>query len=97
MNSDVSVLPSREQINILQSIMASMPQVDLSDHTKHHFADGMYIRELFRPAGTTIVGKVHKKEHFYIQNFQDDDPDAKDEIELIKDKNLYSLVFGDGR
>ena len=66
MNSDVSVLPSREQINILQSIMASMPQVDLSDHTKHHFADGMYIRELFRPAGTTIVGKVHKKEHFYI-------------------------------
>jgi hypothetical protein len=26
----------------------------------------MYVRELFRPAGTTIVGKVHKKEHFYI-------------------------------
>jgi quercetin dioxygenase-like cupin family protein len=26
----------------------------------------MYCRELFRPAGTVIVGKVHKKEHFYI-------------------------------
>lgn len=34
--------------------------------TKHHFADGMYCRELFRPKDTTIVGKVHKREHFYI-------------------------------
>lgn len=44
--------------------MARMPQVELP--TKHHWADGMYCRELFRPAGTTIVGKVHKHEHFYI-------------------------------
>jgi hypothetical protein len=46
--------------------MARLPQIDLSEHTKHHFADGLYIRELFRPAGTTIVGKTHKKAHFYI-------------------------------
>lgn len=44
--------------------MRLLPQVELE--TKHHFADGMYIRELFRPAGTLIVGKVHRKEHFYI-------------------------------
>ena len=44
--------------------MLESPQIELE--TKHYFADGMYARELFRPAGTTIVGKVHKKEHFYI-------------------------------
>ena len=29
----------------------------------------MYCREVFRPAGTVIVGKVHKREHFYIVMF----------------------------
>lgn len=31
----------------------------------HHFADGLYARELARPAGTWIVGKIHRKQHFY--------------------------------
>ena len=34
--------------------------------TFHYFADGMYARVLARKAGVQIVGKVHKKEHFYI-------------------------------
>jgi len=48
----------------LQAEMSKMPQVELP--TEHFFADGMYCRTLFRPAGTLIVGKVHKKEHLYI-------------------------------
>ena len=44
--------------------MAKLPQVKL--HTEHFFADGMYLRALFRPAGTLIVGKTHKRAHFYI-------------------------------
>ncbi len=48
----------------LQREMAKLPQADLP--TEHYFADGMYARVLKRPAGTLIVGKVHKKEHFYI-------------------------------
>ena len=48
----------------LEDIMRTMPQMELQ--TDHYFADGMYARVLFRPAGTLIVGKVHKKEHFYI-------------------------------
>jgi mannose-6-phosphate isomerase-like protein (cupin superfamily) len=47
-----------------EAMMREMPQVELT--TNHYFADGMYARELFRPAGTLIVGKVHKREHFYI-------------------------------
>lgn len=60
----MSDLAKRSDIEALQAAMASLPQVELD--TKHHFADGMYARELFRQAGTTIVGKVHLKEHFYI-------------------------------
>lgn len=44
--------------------MRELPQAE-GLITKHYFADGMYCRELWRPAGCTIVGKVHRKEHFY--------------------------------
>ena len=31
--------------------------------TKHNFADGQYIREIFNPAGLFIVTKIHNKTH----------------------------------
>ena len=34
--------------------------------TEHVFHGGMYCRQVWRPAGTMIIGKVHKKEHFYM-------------------------------
>jgi hypothetical protein len=34
--------------------------------TEHVFHGGMYCRKVFRPAGVLVVGKVHKKEHFYL-------------------------------
>jgi hypothetical protein len=49
----------------LQDSMRGMPQAT-GLVTKHFWADGMYCRELYRPADTTIVGKVHKKEHLFI-------------------------------
>ena len=54
----------RGKVESLQAEMLKFPQMELE--TKHYFADGMYAREVARPAGTLIVGKVHKKEHFYI-------------------------------
>lgn len=51
-------------IDRLQEAMSRFPQAQLE--TRHYWADGMYCRELFRPATTLIVGKVHKKEHFLI-------------------------------
>jgi hypothetical protein len=62
MNGDTIV--SRGTIESLQAVMSTMPQVELE--TEHYFADGMYARVLFRPKDTLIVGKVHRKEHFYI-------------------------------
>jgi hypothetical protein len=30
---------------------------------KHHLHDGVYAREIFIPAGSVVVGKIHKKSH----------------------------------
>jgi hypothetical protein len=48
----------------LQAEVAALPQFE--PKTDHYFADGMYCRSVFRPAGCIVIGKVHKKEHFYI-------------------------------
>jgi hypothetical protein len=52
----------------LEAEVRKLPQDDFqkSIRTDHYFADGMYARVLFRPKGALIIGKVHKKEHFYI-------------------------------
>lgn len=58
-------VPTLDQIRALERAMKERPdQVDLP--VKHHFADGLYARELFRPAGTLIVGKMHARQHFYV-------------------------------
>lgn len=65
--NNISILPkvpSLLEIQRLQSAMVRLPQVQLK--TEHYFADGMYARKLTRQAGTLIVGKVHKKEHFFV-------------------------------
>ena len=57
-------IPNREQINRLQSEMVKMPQAELK--TDHYFSGGMYCRKVFRPAGTLIVGKIHKEDHIFL-------------------------------
>ena len=58
-------VPSRELIDKLQGEMVKMPQAE-GLKTEHNFSGGMYCRKLWRPAGTVIVGKVHKKAHLFI-------------------------------
>lgn len=66
MNSitELPPVPTRAQIEALQVQLLKLPQAE--PKTTHRFADGMYAREVFRVAGTLIVGKVHKKEHFFM-------------------------------
>jgi len=65
MSDLVHIAPSREQIEQLQTEMVKMPQVELQ--TEHYFSEaGMYCRKVFRPAGTLIVGKVHKHHHLFL-------------------------------
>jgi mannose-6-phosphate isomerase-like protein (cupin superfamily) len=62
---DVTITTSRRHdVQQLQAVMATMPQFE--PETEHYFADGMYCRVVARPAGAVIVGKTHKREHFYM-------------------------------
>lgn len=56
--------PLRERVEELQSEISKHPQYE--PPTEHLFHGGMYCRQVWRPAGCVIVGKVHKKEHFYM-------------------------------
>ena len=58
------VLGMRQKVQALQDVISQLPQYE--PETKHTFHAGMYCREVWRPAGVIIVGKVHKKEHFYL-------------------------------
>jgi hypothetical protein len=60
----LDTLPTRAAIDALQQAMVGMEQAELP--TLHHFAGGMYCREMHVPADTMIVGKVHKSEHFFM-------------------------------
>ena len=56
--------PMRERVEALQIEVAKLPQYE--PKTTHYFHAGMYCREVWRDAGVLVIGKVHKKEHFYM-------------------------------
>lgn len=53
-----------EQVIMLREATKNLPQVSLP--TTHYFANGMFARECFIPAGTLWVGKKHKQEHLFM-------------------------------
>ena len=55
----------RADMTVLEEAMEKHPdKFDLYGQAIHHFADGMYARELFMPAGTVATSLVHKTDHF---------------------------------
>jgi len=54
----------REKIDRLEAFMLRAPQVDIEP--VHHFAHGIYAREITIKAGTLLTGKIHKTEHLNI-------------------------------
>jgi quercetin dioxygenase-like cupin family protein len=78
-------VPTRKQIERLQAEMVKMPQVELQ--TEHFFSPGMYCRRVYRPAGTLIVGKVHKQPHFFLC--------AKGEIIAWTENGMKKMQAGD--
>ena len=57
----------REKIAEFEQVVnvhpAKLQAVHKINPTKHSFADGQYIREIFYPAGLFIVTKIHNKTH----------------------------------
>jgi quercetin dioxygenase-like cupin family protein len=60
----------RDQIVALEQAMGAVPGAVFGDTAlcplTHHFADGVYIREIFIPKGTLVVGKVHRYRHYNV-------------------------------
>lgn len=56
----------RAKILALESAMQAMSECQIEIETRHHFAPGIYMREIFIPKGVTLTGKIHKTEHLNI-------------------------------
>lgn len=58
------VLSWQEKVAVLVREFGRREQVDCP--LKHYFAPGVYVREIFMPAGAIVIGKIHRTEHFNI-------------------------------
>lgn len=57
--SDFAAL--RDKVQTLEDHISQLPQIDCP--VTHHFAPGVYMREMFIPAGVTLTGATHKTSH----------------------------------
>jgi hypothetical protein len=57
-------LATVEKVWELQRTLRALPQATLP--TRHFLCNGMYGREIFIPAGTVYIGKVHRTDHFFV-------------------------------
>ena len=65
--------------------MVKLPQIEVD--TEHYFNGGMYCRKMFWRAGTLIVGKIHKSDHFFMC--------TSGEIIAWSEKGMITLKAGD--
>jgi hypothetical protein len=61
----LSEMNASQKIDALEAAICDMP-TRIYPEPVHHFAPGIYARELFMPAGSLITSKIHKTEHPYI-------------------------------
>lgn len=57
----------RDGIDALEHAMHALPDElkgDCEEHTEHHFAPGLYVRQFNFKAGEVVVGKIHRHDHF---------------------------------
>lgn len=74
-------LKLRDKIETMEKLMLQMEQVPIE--TTHHFAKGLYAREIFIPKGTTLTGKIHKTEHMNVI--------SKGDISVMTDEGIKRL------
>ena len=57
-------LTNRQKILMIEDAIRNVEQIDLK--VVHHFAPGVYARELHVPKGVMLTGKIHRTEHLNI-------------------------------
>jgi predicted small metal-binding protein/mannose-6-phosphate isomerase-like protein (cupin superfamily) len=66
-NKDIEEIKEKskdEKIDELESIMANNFEI-INCPLNHRFTDGLYVREIFMPAGSLVTSKIHKTQHQY--------------------------------
>lgn len=60
----------RGKVVALEKVMLNITQdskePELECPLNHHFAPGMYAREILLPAGSIVIGKIHKHSHINV-------------------------------
>ena len=64
MRQEVIIRENDERVDELEHFMVENYEV-IECPLVHRFTPGMYIREIFMPAGSLITSKIHKTEHPY--------------------------------
>lgn len=57
---------ARSKIVQLEKAMLQMKEHQITIEICHHFAPGIYSREMRMPSGSVVVGKIHKTEHLCV-------------------------------
>jgi hypothetical protein len=83
-NSETVALaaPLRAKISALEEQMRQCEPLVIEP--KHHFAHGLYAREILVPKGTLLTGKIHLAEHLNIISKGDISVMTEDGIKRIK-------------
>jgi len=69
MNDEIRKSVARADISIVEDFLHSLPPdtlIDPDSLVDHIFAPGVYVRQMLLPAGSTVVGKIHKTRHVSI-------------------------------
>jgi hypothetical protein len=86
----MDALSPRERAFALENAIRAdnLPALELP--LRHFFADGVYVREIFMPAGAVVVGHIHKHEHVAIM--QTGDISIYDETGLQRMKGPHTFI-----
>ena len=79
---DESAPSWKDKVAFLAKELSTIPQVECP--LKHYFAPHVYVREIFMPAGSIVIGKIHKTEHFNIIQ--------KGKVTLVKEDGTHETM-----
>lgn len=78
-------LATREKLATLEAQLLKVPQVDCP--VRHYFAPGLYAREINIPAGTVLVGAIHKTENLIVV--------SKGRLRMVTGDGTQEVAAGD--
>jgi hypothetical protein len=89
----------REKVLAFEALIKQHPQSQAASEfpTFHHFAPGLYARELHVPAGTITIGRIHKYPCLNIMSKGDRSTLIGEEIRRVRAPFLYVSSAGSKR